>query len=149
MLYTQHQRNGTRPTQAQVTELLRTSATTLESISIVIDALDELGECEEDALQFMEIISSLGPNVKMLCTSRFLTTFEEYFSQATKLQISAQKDDIAKFLEAQISQKYRLLRHVRADPKLKDEIIETIIKESQGMWVKSPSSLMHLWALTG
>ena len=80
----------------------------------------------------------------MLCTSRFLTTFEEYFSQATKLQISAQNDDIAKFLEAQISQKYRLLRHVRADPKLKDEIIETIIKESQGMWVKSPSSLMYL-----
>jgi len=104
----------------------------------VIDALDELGESEEDALQFMEIISSLGPHVKILCTSRFSTTFEEYFSQATKLQISAQNDDIAKFLEAQISQKYRLSRHVRADPKLKDDIVETIIKKSQGMWVTLP-----------
>jgi hypothetical protein len=81
----------------------------------------------------METISSLGPHVKILCTSRFSTTFEEYFREATKLQISAPNEDIAKFLEAQISQKYRLSRHVRADPKLKDEIIETIIKESQGM----------------
>ncbi|CAG7560658.1 unnamed protein product [Fusarium equiseti] len=86
LLYSQHQRYGTRPTQAQVTELLRTLAS----------------------------------------------------SQATKLQISAQNDDIAKFREAQISQKYRLSRHVRADPKLKDDIIETIIKKSQGMWVTLP-----------
>ncbi|RFN44138.1 serine/threonine-protein kinase chk2 (cds1) [Fusarium flagelliforme] len=135
LLYSQHQRYGTRPTQAQATELLRTLAAKLDRVSILIDALDELGESEEDALQFMETISSLGPHVKILCTSRFSTTLEEYFSEATKLQISAQNEDIAKFLEAQISQKYRLSRHVRADPKLKDEITETIIKESQGMFL--------------
>ncbi|KAH7198957.1 uncharacterized protein B0J16DRAFT_360560 [Fusarium flagelliforme] len=135
LLHSQHQRYGTRPTQTQVTELLRTLASRLAIVSIVIDALDELGESEEDALQFMEIISSLGPQVKILCTSRFSTTFEEYFTQAAKLQISAQNDDIAKFLEAQISQKHRLSRHVRADPKLKDDVIETIIKKSQGMFL--------------
>ncbi|KAM0229945.1 hypothetical protein ACHAPO_009667 [Fusarium lateritium] len=135
LLYSQHQRYGTRPTQTQTTELLRTLAAKLERVFIVIDALDEFGESEEEALKFMGTISSLGPHVKILCTSRFSTTFEEYFSDSTRLQISAQNDDIAKFLETQITQKYRLSRHVRADPKLKDEIIETIIKESQGMFL--------------
>ncbi|KAH6994707.1 hypothetical protein EDB82DRAFT_502327 [Fusarium venenatum] len=135
LLYSQHQRYGTRPTHAQTTELLRTLAAKLERVFIVLDALDEFGESEEEALKFMETICSLGSHVKILCTSRFSTTFEEYFSHSARLQISAQNDDIAKFLESQISQKYRLSRHVRADPKLKDEIIETIIKESQGMFL--------------
>jgi transcriptional regulator of met regulon len=50
LLYSQHQRYGTRPTQTQTTELLRTLAAKLDRVSILIDALDELGESEEDAL---------------------------------------------------------------------------------------------------
>jgi hypothetical protein len=149
VLYSQHQKYDTRPTQTQITEILQKLAAKLAKFYIVVDALDECGESEEDALQFMSALSSLGAHVKVLCTSRFSTTFEEYFSQSEKLQISAQNADITTFLEAQIRQKYRLSRHVRADPKLKDEIVETIIQESQGMYVEFSKSFQHSSSLTG
>ncbi|CAJ0548883.1 Ff.00g024960.m01.CDS01 [Fusarium sp. VM40] len=145
VLYSQHQKYGTRPTQTQITEILQKLAAKLATFYIVVDALDECGESEEDALQFMEIVSSLGARVKVLYTSRFSTTFEEHFSQSEKLQISAQNADITTFLDAQIRQKYRLSRHVRADPKLKDEIVETIIQESQGMFLLAK---LHLESLS-
>ncbi|KAM0323197.1 hypothetical protein ACHAPQ_008786 [Fusarium lateritium] len=135
----------TRPTQTQITEILQKLAAKLETFFIVVDALDECGESEEDALQFMATVSSLGAHVKVLCTSRFSTTFEEHFNQYEKLQISAQNADITTFLKAQIRQKYRLSRHVRADPKLKDEIVETIIQESQGMFLLAK---LHLESLS-
>ncbi|KAM0445670.1 hypothetical protein ACHAQK_001884 [Fusarium lateritium] len=133
------------PADVSITEILQKLAAKLETFFIVVDALDECGESEEDALQFMATVSSLGAHVKVLCTSRFSTTFEEHFNQYEKLQISAQNADITTFLKAQIRQKYRLSRHVRADPKLKDEIVETIIQESQGMFLLAK---LHLESLS-
>lgn len=133
MMYNQHVQYGTRPTQAQIIEILRKLAAKLTSFYIVIDALDECAESEDDALQFVTAIRSLGPHVKVLCTSRFSGAFDEYFAQSEKLMISAKNDDIARFLDLQIPRKHRLLRHIRADPDLKNDIIETIIQECQGM----------------
>lgn len=100
---------------------------------VVIDALDECAHSEEEALQFVSLVRSLSSNIKVLCTSRFSTIFESYFGAYEQLQILAQAEDIKRFLETQIQQQYRLSRHVRTDPSLKEEIIETISTESQGM----------------
>ncbi|KAF5021013.1 hypothetical protein F66182_6944 [Fusarium sp. NRRL 66182] len=137
LLYSQHHKYDTRPTQTQVTDILRKVAARLTVFYIVIDALDECAESEEAALQFLETVSSLGAHAKVLCTSRFSTTFEEYFCKYERLPIAAQDADITTFLETQIHQKHRLSRHVRADPTLKDEIVGTIIQGSQGMYVEA------------
>jgi hypothetical protein len=140
LIYNQHLRYGTRPTQAQITEILGKLVAKLTAFHIVVDALDECAESEDDALQFMMAVRSLGPHVKVLCTSRFSSAFEEYFSQSKRLPILAQNEDITRFLDAQIPQKYRLSRHIRADPSLRDEIVRTIIQESQGMYVTVPKT---------
>lgn len=144
VIYNQHKQYGTRPTQAQVTEILGKLVAKLTTLHIVVDALDECAESEENALQFMMTVCSLGSNVKVLCTSRPSTTFAEYFGQSKRLQISAQNEDIAMFIDAQIRQKYRLSRHVRADPGLREEIVRTIIQESQGMYATAPMSFRNL-----
>jgi hypothetical protein len=61
--------------------------------------------------------------------------FENYFSAANKLEISARSEDIRMFIDSQVQQLSGLARHVRVDPNLKDEIIDAIIGESHGMYV--------------
>lgn len=133
LLYNLHKKYGTRPTLTQVADILRNLALTFRTFHVVVDALDECAESEEDALQFVKALSSIGPQIKVLCTSRFSTIFAGYFARSEKLELSAQSEDIRVYLESQIEQSFRLSRHVRTDPSLQDEIINTIIEESQGM----------------
>ncbi|KAH9907762.1 hypothetical protein F4778DRAFT_446080 [Xylariomycetidae sp. FL2044] len=134
-LYDLHRKYGTRPTLTQITDILRKFAVRFKTIHVVIDALDECAETEEDALRLVSDIRSLGAQVKLLCTSRFSTTLESYFEESTRLEIAAQNDDIGLFLDAQIQRQQRLSRHVRADPTLKKDIIEAITDECQGMFL--------------
>lgn len=132
-LYNLHKKYGTRPTLTQVVDILRKLASTFRTFHVVVDALDECAESEEDALQFVKALSSIGPQIKFLCTSRFSTIFEGYFGGSERLELSAQSQDIRIYLESQIKQKYRLSRHVHTDPSLQEEIINSIIEESRGM----------------
>ncbi|RFU72749.1 serine threonine- kinase chk2 [Trichoderma arundinaceum] len=132
-LYSQHQKYNTRPTLAQITEILGKLVSTFETFHVVIDALDECAESEEEALRFISAVSSLGSSVKILCTSRSSSIFDSYFNTASKIEISAQEEDIRTFLSACIQNQSRLSKHVRSDPTLKDDITGAIIQESQGI----------------
>ncbi|KAL7939595.1 hypothetical protein V8C35DRAFT_287105 [Trichoderma chlorosporum] len=134
-LYSQHQRYNTRPTLAQITEILGKLVSTFDSFHVVVDALDECAESEEDALRFTSTVSSLGSSVKILCTSRSSSIFDAYFSTASRIEISAQQTDITTFLTSCIQDQPRLSKHVAKDPSLKDDIIGAIIQESQGMFL--------------
>lgn len=132
-LYSQHQKYNTRPTLVQITDILGKLIAKFESFHVVVDALDECAESEEDALRFISALTSLGPSIKLLCTSRSSSTFDAFFKEASRIEISAQQEDIRNFLGACIQDQSRLSKHVKSDPTLKDEIIEAIIQESQGM----------------
>ncbi|KAK3305076.1 uncharacterized protein B0T15DRAFT_396946, partial [Chaetomium strumarium] len=101
-LHQGHKKHGTRPTLAQVTATLRALTAPLATFHVVVDALDECTESEEDALRFISAVRSLGSSVKLLCTSRFSSIFGNYFDSAVKLEISAQSGDIGIFLESQL-----------------------------------------------
>ncbi|KAL1635337.1 serine/threonine protein kinase [Neofusicoccum ribis] len=134
-LYSLHKQHGTRPTLAQITDVLKEVSSAYDALHIVVDALDECGESEDSALDFISAVLSLGSNIKLLCTSRFSSTFDVFFEDntATRLAISAQNEDIRIFLEERIRRQSRLAKHIRADPTLEEEIITTIIEESHGM----------------
>ena len=132
-LYNLHQKYGTRPTLSQITENLRRLLSKLRVVYIIIDALDECAENEEEALAFVSTVCSLGSQVKVLCTSRPSATFKTYFEGSTTLSISARDDDIRMFLEAQIQQHHKLQRHTKGDPTLGEDIVTSVIQESQGM----------------
>lgn len=133
LLYKVHSKFGTHPTKQQMKDLLQKYVAKASTVYIVVDALDECSEAEEDALDFVSVITSIGPTVKVLCTSRTSTTFGEYFSSGASIEISAQGEDIKKYLESNVQQQRMLSRHMRADPSLKEEIFKTIINECQGM----------------
>ncbi|CAI6340736.1 unnamed protein product [Periconia digitata] len=134
-LYDLHKKHDTRPTLSQITDVVRDILSSHQVVHVVVDALDECTQSEETALEFISAVQALGPNIRLLCTSRYSTTFDTFFGQATRLEISAQGEDIRMFLEAQIPQQSRLYRHIQADPTLKEEIIKTIIEQSRGMFL--------------
>ncbi len=132
-MYETHTKDNTRPTLSEVTHNLQDLVSKIPVFYVVVDALDECATSDDDALVFISALRALGPGLRLLCTSRFSTTFESYFSVADKLEISAHGEDIAMFLESQMQQQTTLARLIRADQPLKDEIADTIIGESHGM----------------
>lgn len=133
-VYNLHKKYETQPPLTQIVDLLRQILEGFKKVHIVVDALDECAESEEAALNFVSNILNLGKSVRLLCTSRFSTTLDTFFKQATRMEISARAEDVRMFIETQIPRQSRLSKHVRADPKLKDDIIEAIVDQSQGMY---------------
>ena len=134
-VYNLHKRYATQPPLAQVIDLLRQILTRFRKVHIVVDALDECAESDEDALSFITRILNLGRNVGLLCTSRFSATFDAFFKREIRMEISARAEDVRIFIETQLPRQTRLSKHVRADPKLSEDIIGAIIEQSQGMYV--------------
>ncbi|KAK4224251.1 hypothetical protein QBC38DRAFT_24376 [Podospora fimiseda] len=138
-LYKLCTKHDTRPTLAQLTKLFRAVCSSYTTIHVVLDALDECADSDDSAPAFVAAVRALGPNIRLLCTSRFFTAFEGYFQDAQTLEITAHSDDIRTFLESRLqlegSNRSRIAKHVRADPALKEEIIKAIVEESRGMFL--------------
>lgn len=132
-LYNSHKKYGTRPTTKELTELLGKLTSKYETLFVVLDALDECSESEEDTLRFLSTVQSIGSNVRIMCSSRFSTTFDAFLGSSKKLEIYARDEDIKMFLDSEISQQPRLSKHVRSDPDLRTEIIDSVTGECQGM----------------
>lgn len=132
-LYTLHTRKGTNPTVKQLSDVFKKLFWTRSNIFIVIDALDECSATDESAIELVHTIQALGNNVRLLITSRTSTNFESAFQQAARIDIAAQDQDVRLYLETKIPKLSRLAKHIRADPKLQDDIIGSIADSAQGM----------------
>lgn len=132
-LYEQHKRQNLGPSVVQLQQVLAQALVSYRKVFFIVDALDECSESDESALQLISTLRALGDRAKILCTSRFSTTFEAYFQSCERLEISASADDIRTYLQAHLHLHPRLSRHVRADPSLETEIVTAITDECRGM----------------
>ncbi|KAH8170601.1 protein kinase domain-containing protein [Sarocladium implicatum] len=134
-IYDLHKKYDTQPSQEQIIDLLGRVLVRFEKLYIVVDALDECSESESITLSLLSSILQLGNKVQLLCTSRFSSTFDTFFEKAARLEISARAEDVRLYVETQIPLQSRLSKHARADPKLKEEVVNAIADESQGMFL--------------
>lgn len=132
-LYETHKKYATRPTLTEIGGVLRKICSSLKAVHIVIDALDECSESEDAAIDVVSNILAIGPTVRLLCTSRFSRTFETFFQDKQRIEISARDEDIRTFVKARLQEQTRLSRQVSADPTLQEDIVKSIIEVSQGM----------------
>lgn len=135
-LYELHKKHDTRPALAEIVNVLRRVCQCSDAVRVIIDALDECSPSEEAALDVVSAVLDLGSTVRLLCTSRPSMIFGSYFRglDAKVVEIAAQSDDIRTFIEANIPRQPRLVRHVRSDPSLKEDIVAAIIEQSRGMY---------------
>ena len=126
-LYHQHINKHTRPTLTECTDLLQSEARGFSKVFIAIDALDECPESNGTRMSFLREIWKLQPSMHLLDTSRHIPSIEREFEKAVRVEIRASNEDVGRYLEGRIEKEHRLVRHVRADPTLKNSIINIIV----------------------
>jgi hypothetical protein len=131
-LYHEHTRDGLQPNLAEFSKLLRSITSHFSRVYIIVDALDECNEIEKTGSFLLEQLQGLKPHVQLFLTSR---PHEEHISSAVEFKVAAQEDDIRKYLSAQISQTSNLASPCTEDERLREDIIDKIIKQSGEMLV--------------
>jgi hypothetical protein len=132
-LYDTHFKYSTRPSLRDYSNLLQAAVQNLSKTFIIIDALDECPELDENRTSFLKEIRELQPNAHLFFTSRPERMIELEFQNAAHLEILASDDDIANYIEARIPSSSHLNRHLERDPTLRKVIIDTVIGTAKGM----------------
>jgi hypothetical protein len=116
------------PTHDEILELLGTAISIYSSIFIVIDGLDE---CEEGE-GFLSDLWNLqtGFRIRLLVTSRYVTSIENLFQNARRIEVRASDEDVRKYIEAQMRGKRKFLELPQG---ARDDIKEGIVQSVQGM----------------
>ncbi|KAL8910597.1 MAG: hypothetical protein Q9171_004136 [Xanthocarpia ochracea] len=115
-----------RPSRQELLDLLTTVGSKFSSLYIVIDALDECDDTEEIRSSLVSTLCEALPRASFLVTSRHVPDIEMQFENCPRLQIKATEEDIRRYVSDQILRKPNLKKHIKADPNLRELMIETI-----------------------
>ena len=132
-VYAQHQREQTRPTKAELLELLRRFTEVKTVTFFVLEALDE--SPEKLRVDIVRTLESL--NVKLFITSRPLKAIEERVENSRGFTIAAQNDDLDLHIAQEISQSENLVNLLGADPLFKEEVSSLVKERCGGMYAWS------------
>ena len=131
-VYETHIREGTRPTEEELNELLRQFVQRKKATFYILEALDEAPD--RIRLKLLQKLLLLG--VRLFITSRPLPELQAMFTGAHTFTIRAQDKDLDLHIQEKISSSERLQRLLgRADPAFKDHLISTIKAKCGGMYV--------------
>lgn len=100
---------------------------------MVVDALDELSEENRERYQFITEILRLPSSAKILATSRHIATIKDAFKGIASLEISANSDDIKRYIEKRIDETPQLASLLNDRRALRDAISDAIVDKAKGM----------------
>lgn len=132
-LYNKWKARG-RPPYSDISEVLSCVANSYSKVYLLVDALDECEVSYGYRSKFISEILSLRRNTptNLLATSRFIPEISEWFKECPTKEIRASDEDVTRYLDGHLDQ---LPRCVARDPGLQEEIIASIIKAVDGMYV--------------
>ncbi|KAJ7203241.1 ankyrin repeat-containing domain protein, partial [Mycena pura] len=142
-LYAKHREQRTRPSLDDTYAALCSAASQLSRVFIAVDALDEYPEEQRHTL--LQHLSTLGPCVSLMVTSRPHINIKHTISNFETIEIRAAKDDIQKYLDGQIKKSQRLSRHVRSAPDVRQALESRIVEGCDGMFLLAK---LHIHSLT-
>jgi hypothetical protein len=128
-LYAKHYERNTRPSIAELSDLLVSESRTVSKVYMVVDALDE---CPTETNTKDKVLAALQrvPNFHLLVTSRPHVVISENIN-AVSLPIRADNCDIHAFISSRLRENANLKRYVKED--FKEELVSKVIKKSDGM----------------
>lgn len=130
-LYERHSSQRTRPSLAEVHQVLCSAVAIWSEVYVVVDALDEYPEDQRRIL--LRRIAAMGPTVKLMTTSRPHIFLDDLPQGYETLEIRATQEDIQRYVQQRIQDSVRLTRHVQTNPELRQEIETEIISAADGM----------------
>src|SRR3984957_13301862 len=126
-LFERHQRQSTRPTLDQLTDVLVSEIRIRSKVFIVVDALDECREDDATRALLLQVLRSLPRQVNLMVTSRNLPSIGRDFEGAKRLHIRAKDDDMRVYIEGRIALGPRPLKN------LQEAIVNKIVENAKGM----------------
>ena len=132
-MYNQHTKEMTRPSLAEYLRLLHMVVRMFSQAFLLVDALDECKEEDGARERFLAALKKLSTGVHLVVTSRWIPAIESEFSEALKLEIRADSEDVAQYVRSRVATTPRLMRHVVADPMLESMISRKIADNCHGM----------------
>lgn len=124
-----------RPTLVEYVRIIKSQIDQFPRAFFLVDALDELTEKDNAREVFVAQLQTLLPDIQLLITSRELPCIRKMLGAATRLEIRAHDEDIRTALTGRIEEEPLLRSHIGDDPSLKDRILETIIRKTNGMFL--------------
>ena len=131
-LFTGHNTRHTRPLSDEISRNLQSVAAMYAKVFIIVDALDECQVNDGSRKRLLTEIFKLQTNCKVsfLATSRPIPDITDNFTEDTRLEIQATKEDLRRYLEGQSS---LLPSCVRRNPQLEEEVMIAILQAVEGM----------------
>lgn len=134
--YEQHRSKKTKLSLDECVSLLQVELSRYSRAFVVVDALDETDELDKTRSQLMSELQRLPSNTQLLVTSRHVPSIEAGLNKPQCLEVQASDKDVRIYLDERIEREERLKKHIRADPILRDLVIDSIAKKAQGMYVE-------------
>ena len=131
-LYEHHRRRSTPPPLESIVLLLQKTFDTYKDVFLVIDGLDE---CEEETR--WDLIDQVNKfaGVRLMVTSRYLSSIEEELENYVRFEIKANKMDMELFIDYQVQRNRNLRRMVQRAPKLRQDIKSAVVKTAENMFL--------------
>ncbi|OCK82220.1 hypothetical protein K432DRAFT_349467, partial [Lepidopterella palustris CBS 459.81] len=121
--------------------LLKTLSKAFTRTYLIIDAVDEVPEFGIQGLEtrqgFLEALSSLADHSRLFITSRPHTNIASAFPgiSLSTIQVQAAEADIVSYVSSRITTSTRLKAFVSKDEVLQSEIVQTVQKKANGMFL--------------
>ncbi|PLB46615.1 hypothetical protein P170DRAFT_438328 [Aspergillus steynii IBT 23096] len=133
-LYTAHHRRKSRPSWEECLEVFRLFMERLSKVYIVIDGLDQQGILDESVTMLLSALES-WTNLNLLITTRSKTPFTDWKRPRAYINISASKQDMKSYIEHRTIMVPGLQNILVGDTSVQDAFVDTIINQSQGMFL--------------
>ncbi|KAF4837555.1 Ankyrin-3 [Colletotrichum siamense] len=133
-LHQKHTKLQTRPTYAELEQVLISTATLFPQVFFVIDALDECqsaNNCRSDLISYLASVQKKA-NVNIMYTSRCIPDIENRFQGCFIQHIEAKEDDVGTFVRSRLS---RASNPVLQKSGLANAITSTIPEIVNGMFL--------------
>ena len=132
-MYKQYKREQKRPSLAEYLHLLHKVVPMFSQAFLLVDALDECKEDDGARQRLLAALRELSASFRIVVTSRWVPAIESELSEALKLEIRADSEDVAEYVRSRIAMAPRLMRHLEADPMLASIISRKIVDNCHGM----------------
>ena len=130
------------PSWKELSTLLLPVASEFRKSFLVVDGLDECDHVENFSRLLIDIGTSTGTTIKVFITSRPENSFVKIFRHVPSITItSGSADDMKLYIESEVNNIIQSEKLLLGDPKLKDEIIDSLVSKADGMYVFDSLSL--------
>ena len=149
-LYNRHANQKTRPYLSEFTHLLLIVARTFSKVFLIIDALDECPEADSVRTIFLREIQILQQKTNILITSRHIPSIERTLSNAMRIDIEPDDDDIKNYIEQRLQSLQSFKSFVLKDPNFPSMVAASVAAKAKKMFLLARlqvESLMKLITL--